>query len=221
MTRRQLPISTISVLAVTSIVTGLQFVYPVVLSTLRRDPAALAAGQWWRLLSPLLVHSDGWPQFLFNIAGIALVGVVVEPLFGAGGWLLLYLAAGLVGNLVGYAWEPTGAGASVALAGLIGGLALWLLRHDERVWPGGPLYAFYFVTSLTGLAFGGPLGAIGLSVLLALPFPLLLRRGWPALKRYVVLVVLVGALVLTLLSNNHGPPLLVGAVAGALLGLSG
>lgn len=49
------PIATVSVLAVTAVLTVLQFPFPQVRLDLWRDPDALAAGQWWRLVTPLLV----------------------------------------------------------------------------------------------------------------------------------------------------------------------
>ncbi|NRT70176.1 hypothetical protein [Clostridium beijerinckii] len=50
---------TIAIALITSIVTISQFVNPQVLSILRRNPESLLSGQWWRIITPLLVHSDG------------------------------------------------------------------------------------------------------------------------------------------------------------------
>ncbi len=125
--RRTLPITTITVLVITAIFTGLQFPFPAVLETLRRNPHALAAGEWWRMVTPLLVHSDGWAQIIFNFIAIIIFGVLAERVFGHWWWLLLYLGGGIIGEVAGYIWDPFGAGASVGLFGLLGGLLLWLL----------------------------------------------------------------------------------------------
>jgi rhomboid protease GluP len=98
---------------------------------LRRRPGALAEGEWWRLVTPLFVHPGGWPQIAFNFTGIAVCGVLVERLFGPWRWLLLYFLPGLVGEIAGYAWHPTGAGASVGGAGLLGALLAWLAARPE------------------------------------------------------------------------------------------
>ncbi|MDO0926681.1 rhomboid family intramembrane serine protease [Streptomyces sp. TG1A-8] len=131
----RLPPATASVLLVTGAVTAAQFPFPEVLEALRRDPDALASGEWWRVLSPLLVQSPGW-QALVTVPAVAALGAPVERIFGTRGMLALYLAPAAVGELVGYLWQPHGAGNSIAVLGLAGGLVAWLfLDAGERGWP--------------------------------------------------------------------------------------
>jgi hypothetical protein len=132
---RRWPIATMSVLAVTVVVTLLQFPFPAVRLALWRDPHALTAGQVWRLVTPLLVQYDAWWQIVAVFALIAGVGTVAERLYGPGRWLLLYLGGGVLGHAVGFAWQPYDAGASVAVAGLLGAVCAWLLS------PAGPRLA--------------------------------------------------------------------------------
>jgi rhomboid protease GluP len=129
---RRRPVATLAVLAVTAVLSVLQFPFPGVRLALWRDPHALAAGQWWRLVTALFVQDDPWWQIVVVLALLAVVGVVVEELFGPGRWLLLYLGCGVVGQAFGFRWQPYDAGASVAGAGLLGALCAWLLS------PGGP-----------------------------------------------------------------------------------
>jgi rhomboid protease GluP len=129
---RRRPIATMSVLAVTALVTALQFLFPAVRLALWRDPDALAAGQWWRLITALLVQNDSWWQIVIVFALIAGIGVIAERLFGPGRWLLLYFGCGVVGQAFGFRWQPYDAGASVAAAGLLGAVCAWLLS------PAGP-----------------------------------------------------------------------------------
>ncbi len=134
------PVLTAVVLGTTVLCTALRFVIPGLLPAVRRNPDALAAGEWWRLVTPLFVQADPWWATLTVFVGIAIVGVAVERLYGRRDWLLLYFGGGLVGELVGYAWQPNGSGASVAGAGLLGGLCVWLLWRGKslplrvRIW---------------------------------------------------------------------------------------
>ncbi len=122
-----MPVATLSTLCVTGILTGLQYVFPQVLLLLERTPVALARHEWWRLITPLLVQPDGWGPVVFVFTSILIVGTLAERLWGSGRWLILYITSGLTGEVAGYSWQPSGAGASVAGAGLLGSLATWLL----------------------------------------------------------------------------------------------
>lgn len=122
-----------SVLAVTGVVTASQVAFPELVSLLERSPIGIGHDQWWRLITPLFVHADGWQQIALNFPSILVLGVLVERLFGSWRWLVLYFVSGFVGELAGYAWQPVGAGASVAGAGLLGALAVWLIRGNRSV----------------------------------------------------------------------------------------
>jgi len=128
---KQYPVTTTSVLAATGVLTGLQFAFPEILSVLERTPSAIRKHQWWRLITPLFVHPEGWRQIAFNFTAILVVGVLVERLFGSWRWLVLYFVSGISGEIAGYAWQPMGAGASVAGAGLLGALAVWLMLENR------------------------------------------------------------------------------------------
>jgi rhomboid protease GluP len=140
---RRWPIATVTVLAVTTVLTVLQFPFPEVRLALWRDPHALAAGQWWRLVTPLFVQYDAVRRIVVVFAFIAGIGVLAERVFGHGRWLLRYLGCGVVGQAFGYLWDPPDAGASGAAAGLLGAVGAWLLSPAGprlarvRVWGGG------------------------------------------------------------------------------------
>ena len=96
----------------TAVLTVLQYPFPQVRLALWRDPGALAAGHWWRLVTPLFVQYDAVWQIVVVFACTAGVGVLAERIFGHGRWLLLYLTCGVVGQAFGYRWEPPDAGQS-------------------------------------------------------------------------------------------------------------
>jgi rhomboid protease GluP len=137
---RRWPVATVSVLAVTTALTVLQYPFPQVRTALWRDPELIAAGQWWRLVTALFVQYDAVWQIVVVLACIAAVGVLAERIFGPGWWLVIYLGCGVVGQVFGYLWEPPDAGASVAGAGLLGAVSAWLVspagprQLQVRVW---------------------------------------------------------------------------------------
>ncbi|MDF2260606.1 rhomboid family intramembrane serine protease [Streptantibioticus ferralitis] len=131
--RRPVPMASVAVLALTVLTTAAQFAFPTVLEHLERDGAAFDDGQWWRLLTAVLVQSSGWIQAAFNFAALTVVGPIAERVIGPGRWLAAYMLSGLAENGVSAAgWSPHGAGSSVAICGLVGAMAaLHLLRGDR------------------------------------------------------------------------------------------
>lgn len=98
------------------------------------DAAPLVAdGQWWRLLSSIFVHL-GIAHIAVNMYALYQGGLVTERLFGSLRFILLYLFAGVVGNMVSELWNPSvnGAGASGAIFGVFGALAVFMARKRWR-----------------------------------------------------------------------------------------
>jgi membrane associated rhomboid family serine protease len=209
-----------------------QVFWPQIVPALWRDPKALASGQVWRLVSPLLVQSDGLVAFITVFAGLLLVGVVVERLYGHLRWIILFFVGGLAGEIAGYAWQPYSSGTSVGVLGLVGGLvALAVWRSDvvarfERANLLVILALIYSVAIVAGLV-GGDLGAAALSgALPAVAAGLLIflgQRHVPSriVALFILGIVLIGALLLTILHDIHGPARLAGLTVGALLALIG
>lgn len=92
-------------------------------------------GEWWRLLTCTFLHI-GVFHLLVNMFGLFLAGVLCERLLGNGGFLILYLLAGLMGSLVSLHWNPAVvcAGASGAIFGVFGALLGFTLL-DRSIMP--------------------------------------------------------------------------------------
>jgi membrane associated rhomboid family serine protease len=132
--RRPLPYATASIFLVTSLFMVAQAYQPEVLEALRRTPGALSDGEYWRLLTPMLVHSGGWLHYAVNAAALLVVGVLLERRAGTAWTLAVYAIAGVAGEIVGFAWRPHGAGASVGVFGLLGALvAVVSLRRGRGI----------------------------------------------------------------------------------------
>jgi hypothetical protein len=62
----------------TAIPTTPQFFFPAVLDVFERDYSRIAAGDWWRLVTALLVQDGGVGGSLFNLISLALLGRLAE-----------------------------------------------------------------------------------------------------------------------------------------------
>ena len=101
---------------------------------LRYDRAAIAAGQWWRLLSGSLVHL-GWWHWLFNVLSLALLVLLCPERLSPLEWLRRLAALGLGMSLGLYFLSPgiqTYVGLSGPVYGLfVLGLGRQALRRDD------------------------------------------------------------------------------------------
>lgn len=216
--RLSVPVATLLVVALTGVVSVVALLQPQVLAGLERNPAELRAGHWWRLITPLLVQSDGWGQLVLNLVGTAVFGALVEWAAGPVVFLVTYLAGGLVGQALGYAWETGGAGSSVAMVGVLGALSVLLPRpasersRPQRLAAGAGLC---LMLALVGLHFGPnrylPETLLVASGSLFVAWQIRMPRAALA-NRLLSGLVLLSAVVLTLLRDHHGPALLAGAL---------
>ena len=91
-------------------------------------------GQWWRLITAAFVHGS-FLHLLMNMLILLSIGLFTERLFGRVGFIVLYLFAGIGGNLASLVLHPftVSMGASGAIFGLYGGLLAVLLLHRNTV----------------------------------------------------------------------------------------
>lgn len=114
------PFLTLVVVGVTLAVSVSGELVPAVLDLLSRNGPALVDGQWWRVLSPLVVQDGGWPGTISNTISLLIVGALAESLVPRVAWLVVYVTSGLVGELAAYTIMPNQgfAGNSIAILGL-------------------------------------------------------------------------------------------------------
>lgn len=110
---------------------ALQFGGDSTIDALRYQRAAIASGQWWRLLTGNLVHA-GWPHLSINLAGLLITAVLTRSVFSTTGWLFVFGTSTLATTTALWIWTPAVAwylGASGALHGMLAGGALLLIRQ--------------------------------------------------------------------------------------------
>jgi len=91
----------------------------------------VATGEYWRLFTAIFLHI-GFLHLAFNSYALYSLGPQIESLYGRSRFLTIYLVGGLAGSAASYALsESLSAGASGAIFGLIGALAIYLIRHSD------------------------------------------------------------------------------------------
>ena len=141
-TKPSLPVTAILLIGVTALITGLQFIFPEVLTAFRRNLEALLAGEWWRMVTPLFVQAAGWPQAFINGVFMIILCPIAEKLYRKR-LLALYFIPGVLGEIFGYLWWPNFAGSSLGIAGVMGSLFAFTFFHRREM--SKPALAFAIV----------------------------------------------------------------------------
>jgi membrane associated rhomboid family serine protease len=129
-TESQRTVATIVLCAIVAIPSLAQLAFPALLTALQRDAGLIRQqGQWWRLVTALVVQDGGLAGLVFNLLTLALIGTTAERLWGARDTVLLFFGTGILSQFAGFAWQPRGGGNSVANFGLAAGIfALCVVR---------------------------------------------------------------------------------------------
>ncbi|WP_276863012.1 rhomboid family intramembrane serine protease [Anaerococcus tetradius] len=162
-------------------------------------------GQWWRIFTAAFIHI-GFFHILFNMYFLYSIGPLFEKLYGSRNFLIIYLLAGIMGNLFTYAFasnNTVSAGASTSLYGIFG-LAIGLMinyRDDDILRGLGASFlsiiAINVVYSLfaTGIGIQGHIGGFLAGVILAGIFPVVHRQ----LPMTTIIISLLAFVVLSIL----------------------
>lgn len=167
----------------------------------------IASGQWWRLLTASFIHI-GFMHILFNMYFLYQLGPTFEMLYGSRNFLIMYLIAGVVGNLASFAFgsvNSVSAGASTSLYGIFG-LALGIMlnyKNDALLSNFGASFLSVIVINVIyslispNVGILGHLGGLVGGLILSGIFPVINRelssgvRGISAIALVVLIVLLV------------------------------
>jgi membrane associated rhomboid family serine protease len=135
---------------------------------------AVAAGDWYRLLSAAFLHY-GPIHLGMNMLALWWIGRPLEDALGPVRYLLLYLVSGLAGSAGALIANPTGVtvGASGAIFGILGA-AIVLERQRTYVLGGSAMTLLIiniaFTFAVPGISIGGHLGGLAGGALAVLAF---------------------------------------------------
>jgi rhomboid protease GluP len=89
----------------------------------------IAQGQFWRLLTPVLLHGSIM-HIGFNMYALYIFGRRLERFFGHWRFLILYLVSGFAGNVISMMFtESASLGASTAVFGLLGAQGIFIYQN--------------------------------------------------------------------------------------------
>lgn len=91
----------------------------------------LSSGQWWRLLSPVLLHF-GPMHLAFNLIWIWVFGRQVEVIDGGWRWLMFVILWGIMSNLAQYATGTVLFGGLSGVVYALMGYVWWNARRNAR-----------------------------------------------------------------------------------------
>lgn len=98
---------------------------------LAKHNGMILSGQFWRLITPILVHGS-LPHIGFNMYALYVFGRNLELQYGHGRFFLLYILSGFAGNVVSFVMSSKpSVGASTAVFGLLVAQGVFIYRNKR------------------------------------------------------------------------------------------
>jgi membrane associated rhomboid family serine protease len=195
-----------AIIAINVVVFAAQLISSNVTFRFASFPVLIALGEWWRLLTPMFLHS---PDFVFhilmNMYVLYIYGPIVEQAYGTKRFIPIYLICGFTGAVASYnlsSCQAYGVGASGAIFGVAGVLLVYLYKRRNSTFTQAAyknILLFIGLNLMIGFVFagidnwahiGGVAGGIALGVGLDDP-----ARRIPMARQVAVMLVVVGVAV--------------------------
>lgn len=92
---------------------------------------AIFAGQYWRLLTPALLHGS-ITHILFNMYALYVIGRGIEQYYGHGRFFLLFWLSAFSGNVLSFLFsDGVSVGASTAVFGIVAAEGVFIFRNRK------------------------------------------------------------------------------------------
>lgn len=95
----------------------------------------IAAGEWWRLVTPIFLHGS-FSHLLFNCFSMVILAPALETLLGRLKFCLFFMATGIVANIATYIINPLSfihVGSSNAILGMLGFYLFMAVLHKKNM----------------------------------------------------------------------------------------
>jgi membrane associated rhomboid family serine protease len=148
----------------------LQLIIPGFTEMLVLNNSAINNLEIWRFLSSIFLHGS-IEHLLSNMVALMFFGFILEKLIGGKKFLLVFFVGGIIANVIAVNFYPSSLGASGAIMGIIGVLAV--IRPFMMVWTIAPLpmiaaAVVYVVIDLFGVFY--PMGVGNIAHLSGIAF---------------------------------------------------
>lgn len=148
---RPVPRVTYVIIAITGVIYLLQMLSQALIGYdipanlgLKYNPLILA-GEYWRLLTPVLLHGSIFHAGL-NLYALAIIGTGIERMYGPWKFLALYLVSAFAGNVFSFVFSANPSlGASTAIFGLLGAQIILIMQNRKLF---GSRYRSVLINSL-------------------------------------------------------------------------
>ncbi len=84
---------------------------------------AIILNEYWRFLTAIFLHGDTL-HILYNLFALILFGIILEKKIGSNKFLIVFLTSGIIANIIAVNFYESSLGASGAIYGIIGCLAI-------------------------------------------------------------------------------------------------
>ncbi len=92
---------------------------------------AILQGEFWRLFTPALLHSN-LIHLMFNMYALSILGRQIEPFYGKVRFILLYVIGAFGGNVLSFVLSDLNSlGASTAIFGLLAAEAVFIWQNRK------------------------------------------------------------------------------------------
>ncbi len=131
-----------------------------------------ALAEPWMFLTAIFLHAD-LMHLLYNMFALALFGSILEKIIGGKRLAVVFLASGIIASFAAFLFYPASLGASGAIFGILGALAILRPRMTVWLYVPMPMIAAIFVwAAIDLLGFFYPSGTANAAHLAGLAFGL-------------------------------------------------
>ena len=96
--------------------------------------------QIWRFITAIFLHGSV-SHLIYNLFALIMFGLILEKLIGSNKILIVFFISGILANIVSFNFYPSSLGASGAIMGIIGALAV--IRPLMAVWVFGMILPMF------------------------------------------------------------------------------